>query len=157
MVGTTQRFCTFIGRRHAQPFAEWESISYASVASALQRSLDEGAVQLWSNNEAIQMKLSELGWAGGMSAPADSDFVALVDSNMGYNKVDAVIERALAYQVDWSTSAGEAAIATLQVTYRHTLPVPDHTCDARPQYGATYDDMMARCYFNFVRILCASR
>ena len=128
------------------------NLSYTSVASALQRSLDEGAVQLWSNNEAIQMKLSELGWAGGMSAPADSDFVALVDSNMGYNKVDAVIERALAYQVDWSTSAGEAAIATLQITYRHMLPVPDHTCDALPQYGATYDDMMARCYFNFVRI-----
>lgn len=48
--------------------------------------------------------------------------------------------------------AGEAAIATLTVTYTHTIDAEDPGCDQTPRYGNSYDDMIARCYFNFTRL-----
>ena len=75
----------------------------------------------------------------------------MVDSNVGFNKVDAVIERSLSYAVDWP-AAGAAPTATLTLTYTHPLSVTDPGCDQTPRYGGSYVDLIDRCYFNYVRV-----
>ncbi|MFN8442901.1 MAG: DUF4012 domain-containing protein [Caldilineaceae bacterium] len=126
--------------------------STTAIATAFYQAMQERALQIWSREPAIENALADLGWDGSVKPPKGEDFLALVDANMGYNKVDAVMERALTYQVQWKDGVGQPAVATVLITYRHQLSVPGHLCDARPQYGDQYDDMMARCYFDFVRL-----
>lgn len=120
------------------------------VVEAGLRALDERSIQIWVQEERSAEALATLGWDGALRAPSGGDFVALVDSNLGFNKVDMVIERALEHSVTWSSA--ERAAATTTVTYRHALEVPDHTCDLTPRYGDTYDEQSARCYYNYVRL-----
>ncbi|MCL6482540.1 MAG: hypothetical protein K6U02_12550, partial [Firmicutes bacterium] len=89
---------------------------------------------------------AELGWDGALKPEPGADYVALVDSNMGYNKVDAVLERSMRYQVTWPDGPDAPALATLAVTYRHPLKVEGHVCDPSSNYGLVYTDMIERCY-----------
>jgi hypothetical protein len=135
-------------------FARLQSgdFDYTGMARALHSALDERAIQIWSANPTIAAKLAELHWDGGLHPTPQADFLALVDTNMGYNKVDAIMQRSLAYQVDWPAGPEKPAQATVVVTYYHPLQLANYDCDPRPHYGLTYDDMMARCYFDYVRL-----
>lgn len=123
-----------------------------AVAHALHRSIEERAIQYWRSDLQLQANLTSLGWDGGLRVPPNQDFLALVDSNFGYNKVDAVLQRSLYYQLQWESDPSGRGVATVLLTYRHPLEVENAVCDARPEYGDDYDDMMARCYFDFVRL-----
>lgn len=120
-----------------------------AVAQAAVTVLDTGALQVWLAEPGANQTLAELGWAGEIAAPPGRDFLAVVDTNMGYNKVDAVLSRGVDYAVTWENGQ---AIATADLHYRHPTPVPGHVCDPEPRYGENYADMTERCYFNYVRI-----
>jgi hypothetical protein len=70
---------------------------------------------------------------------------------MGYNKVDAVVERALRYTVAWPQD-NQPALATATITYTHPLTVTDEICTPTPRYDVTYEDLTERCYFNYIRL-----
>ena len=144
----------FIPQMAAAAFARLQGGSFDSMrmAHAVQTALDERALQIWSTQPSITAELAGLGWDGGLHPDPSRDFLALVDTNMGYNKADAVVERALTYQLEWPAGPGTPAVATATVTYQHALTTPAADCDPRPHYGTNYDAMMARCYFNYVRL-----
>jgi hypothetical protein len=121
------------------------------LLAALGRALETRAIQVWSAEAATSQTLAALGWDGGLHGVAGQDFLALVDSNLGYNKADAAITRALHYTVEWPGDQPQG-VATARISYRHWLPVPDPECLPLPRYGLVYDDMIARCYFNFMRL-----
>lgn len=122
------------------------------LAAAVQAAFQDRSLQLWVADEDAGRVLAEAGWDGGLHPAPGADFLAVVDTNMGYNKVDAAMERALAYTVDWPAGAGAPALATLTLTYTHPIRADDPGCDPTPRYGATYADLMARCYFDYVRV-----
>ncbi|RIK45058.1 MAG: hypothetical protein DCC57_16950 [Chloroflexi bacterium] len=65
-----------------------------ALADAAEASLAERAVQVWMVDEDAAERLAALGWDGGLHPLPGADYVALVDTNMGYNKVNAVLKRA---------------------------------------------------------------
>lgn len=129
---------------------------YGALLAAAQQAMDARSIQGWVDNPQVQSVLSAAHWDGGLQPAAGADFLAVVDTNMGYNKVDAAIERSLAYSVTWpqASEAGvdSRALATVTITYTHPVTTPDPGCDPAPRYGTTYADMIARCYFNYVRV-----
>jgi hypothetical protein len=111
--------------------------------------LREKHVLLYFEDEALQSTLSGLGLDGALK-PGDGDFLMLVDSNLGFNKVDALIERQIDYAVDLSDLFQPQA--SLQVTYQHTWEG-----DADCEHGAfvrelDYRDLQHRCYWNYFRV-----
>ncbi len=92
------------------------TLTVCTWCAPLQTALDERALQIWSTQPTIAAELAGLGWDGGLHPSSSLDFLALVDTNMGYNKVDAVVERALTYQLQWPTGPGTPALATTTVT-----------------------------------------
>jgi len=144
----------FIPQMAAAAFARLQNGSFdrLRMAHALQSALDERALQIWSAQPAITAELAGLGWDGGLHPLPTHDFLALIDTNMGYNKTDAVVARAITYQLQWPDGPGTPALATATVTYQHSLATPTLDCDPRPHYGTSYNDMMARCFFNYVRL-----
>ncbi len=125
---------------------------FLKLANALYTALDERAIQIWVEEPILAAELARMDWDGGLRPPSQGDFLALVDTNMGYNKVDAVVRRKVQYTVTWPTTAGESPLAQAMITYEHPLAVPGHQCDNTPRYGSGYDDMLRRCYFNYVRL-----
>ena len=92
--------------------------------------------------------LAEQGWDGALR-PAASDYLLVVDTNMGFNKVNGLVQGSIDYQV--LINADGTAEATL--TVRHVNPsVGEAACDHRPHYGADYEEMMNRCYWDYLRV-----
>lgn len=149
--GARKEFIPLLARS-ARERVESGNVDFFKLLAAVQTATSERAIQLWLDDPAAQAQLVELGWDGGLHPANGADFLALVDTNMGYNKVDAVVERALDYTVTWPDGAGQPAQATVTITYTHPLSVTDEVCEATPRYGAAYEDMVERCYFNFVRL-----
>lgn len=126
--------------------------SFLTLISAGTRALEERSVQIWMDNTQANTQFGQLGWNGALHTVAGADYLGLVDTNVGFNKVNAVVARELDYKLTWPNGAGKAAQAVVTITYTHPITQPDPGCDPTPRYGENYDDMIARCYFNYVRL-----
>lgn len=123
------------------------------LATAVLESLDARSLQMVVEDDAVAPVFAAQWWDGSLQpGPDGSDFVALVDTNMGFNKADAAVTRTLAYTLTLPSAAGEPALAEISVTYTHPITTPDPGCDQTPRYGSRYDDMVARCYFVYPRL-----
>lgn len=122
------------------------------MVGAVQNALNSRALQMWLAHPAVAQELARLGWDGGLKPPTSGDFLALVDTNFGYNKADAVLQRTLQYQVEWPQGPTQPAVATVAITYRHPYERPGYVCDQTPHYEDTYEEMMVRCYYDYVRV-----
>jgi hypothetical protein len=127
-------------------------LNYVGLVQAATTALDTRAIQLWFADSKIQEQLESLYWDGGIHPAPDADFLAVVDTNMGYNKVDAVLHRSVHYKVEWPNGVNQPALATVTLQYTHPLTVTDQRCEPVPYYEMTYADMTERCYFDFVRV-----
>jgi hypothetical protein len=126
--------------------------SFLTLISAGTRALEERSVQIWMDNAQTNTQFAQLGWNGALHTEAGADYLALVDTNVGFNKVNAVVTREIDYTLTWPNGADKAAQAVVTITYTHPITQPDPGCDPTPRYGENYDDMIARCYFNYVRL-----
>ena len=111
--------------------------------------LREKHVLLYFEDETLQSTLSGLGMDGALRS-GDGDFLMLVDSNLGFNKVDALIERNIEYALDLTDFAQPRA--SLLVTYQHTWEG-----EADCEHGAfvrelDYRDLQHRCYWDYFRV-----
>ncbi|MCX6044030.1 MAG: DUF4012 domain-containing protein [Chloroflexi bacterium] len=127
-------------------------VDYISLVQATQMALNERAIQIWVDEPATTEQLAKLDWDGALKPQPGADFLALVDMNMGYNKVNAVIKRSLSYTVTWPADATQPALATVAISYTNPITQTDSVCEAKPYYGEDYDDMIQRCYFDYVRL-----
>lgn len=123
-----------------------------ALAAGVHASLDVRGLQVWLEDAEAAAHLAARGWDGGLRAEETPDFVALVDTNMGYNKVDAVLQRSLDYTITWPDGPDAPAQATVRATYHHPLQVANPICEASSIYGDSYTDMIERCYFDYVRL-----
>jgi hypothetical protein len=126
--------------------------SFFSLISAGTRALDERNVQIWMDNPQANTQFGQLGWNGALHTEVGADYLGLVDTNVGFNKVNAVVTREVDYKLTWPNGQTKAAQAVVTVTYTHPITQADPGCDSTPRYGKSYDDMIARCYFNYVRL-----
>ena len=95
--------------------------------------------------------MSARNWDGALRIPSlPSDSLLVVDSNVGFNKVDPNVDRAIHYQVD--LTARDRPMARLTLTYHNRSRRPVGACIQESRYGDTYADMMERCYWDYVRV-----
>jgi hypothetical protein len=111
--------------------------------------LDRGQLLVYLDEPDAQAALVAGGWDGSVN-PGSSDYLYLVDSNVGFNKVDSIVQRSLNYQVDLSDL--NHPTGRVNVTYQHT-GIGDQDCKQEISYGSgTYQDMQQRCYLDYWRI-----
>lgn len=111
--------------------------------------LDQGQLLVYLNNPTAQAALEVAGWDMVVN-PVNSDYLYLVDSNVGFNKVDSVIERSVSYEVDLTNLS--KPVGEVTVTYHHQ-GTGEIACKQEISYGnGTYQDMQQRCYLDYWRI-----
>ena len=120
-----------------------------NLAKTILGLLDQGQLLIYFNDATAQAALQVGGWDGGIN-PGNHDYLFMVDSNVGFNKVDTIIQRSLAYQVDLSDPDHPMGEVTLSYTHTGSGSV---ACKQEITYGdGSYLDMQRRCYLDYWRI-----
>jgi hypothetical protein len=122
-----------------------------AMARALLAMLDGRHLQIAVDDPTLSELLAARGWDGALRPREGNDFLAVVDSNVGFNKANAAVKQEIAYQVD---PVSDGIEATLTLTYTHTakaLPA-NEPCDRTPHYGPSYEDLIRRCYWDYLRV-----
>jgi hypothetical protein len=121
-----------------------------ALGRALLAMLEGRHLQVAVDDPALARVLAGQGWDGALRPPAESDFLAVVDSNVGFNKANAAVQQQIDYRVE---PAGDGLMATLTLTYTHTAPAgSEPICDRTPRYGDSYDALIQRCYWEYLRV-----
>lgn len=126
-----------------------ESQNFIELLTIIYTNIKEGHILLYFTNPQVQEILIKTDLDNSVKA-SNGDFLMLVDSNIGFNKVDAVIERSIEYDVDLSDP--QYPIALVHINYKHLIQT-NVTCVHEPMYGKTYADMWERCYWDYWRII----
>ncbi len=120
---------------------------WATLAQISLRLLEEKHVLIYLEQPEAAALLAEQGWDGALRA-GTGDYLMVVDTNMGYNKANARVHQEIIYEVDLRPSPPQA---TLTLIYTHTSTA-DYPCISETRYDPTYEQMMDRCYWDYVRI-----
>lgn len=123
--------------------------SVFALVKQLDAGIREGHLLIYFNSAQLEQTLTRLGLDGAVH-PDSGDYLMLVDSNIGFNKTDAVIERELSYSLDFSQPGTPRA--QLRVHYHHPVQ-KDVPCKHEASYGTgTYENMIERCYWDYWRV-----
>ncbi len=93
--------------------------------------------------------VARYGWDAAMR-PGDGDYLRITETNVGFNKANAKVERRITYRVDLRDPT--TAVATLEIEYTHTSRAHLARCYHIAHYGLRYEDMQDRCYWNYLRV-----
>ncbi len=122
---------------------------WRGLAAALIQGLDERHLLLYFHDPAAMALLAERGWENSLRPPA-GDFLLTTDTNIGFNKTNALVEVSLSYDVDLTDLSAPAA--ALVVTHKNnaSADVPCVQFDTRPALK-DYLYPMNRCYWTYLR------
>jgi hypothetical protein len=120
---------------------------------AAMAALDEKHVLVYLREPGAAALVSELGWDGAVRDDP-GDYLLVVDTNLGFNKANALVTRELLYVVDLSDPA--LPQASLTVRHHHPATPREASCRHEPRYDETYAQMMERCYWDYLRVYVPS-
>lgn len=119
------------------------------LAQAIGSSLRERHLLIYVESKDEQAILRQLDWDGALRT-CSGDYLMVVDSNVGFNKVNPNIEQTL--DVETVVDKGGAATVRLSLSYRHRIEHPTPACIHASRYGDSYADLLERCYWDHLRI-----
>jgi len=134
-------------------FENREPEDLVKLAKFLNEAIQRGHLLVFINDLEVQDFLYQVGYDGAVR-PGEGDFLMLVDSNLGFSKVDQYIDRSLTYMVNLTDP--DNPLAEIQLRYEHTFPGNDPCLQGlsrdnkNPNYMSYY---FSRCYWNYWRVL----
>lgn len=93
--------------------------TWTELAPVLLELLDEKHILLQFDHEEAAAFLERMSWDGAVRIPENSDFLMAVDTNMGYNKSNAIMKLDMQYRADLSdplAPAGNLAITQVNLS-----------------------------------------
>lgn len=106
-------------------------------------------LSIYVRDPAAAAVLHEVKWDGRLRNRTGQDLLMVVDTNVGYNKVNIYVDNTIRYQVNLSTQQ-----ANLTVHYQHNGADPGIACYQGTPYttGVTYIGRADTCYWNYLRV-----
>ena len=126
------------------------SVNLPVLATSLQQAMAEKHILVYVDDPVWTQFLNKENWTGSLVTTA-SDYLMIVDANVGFNKASAVVERELIYQVALDEEGG--AQAHINLFYQHPAPRIADSCSHEPRYDPVYEQNMSRCYWNYMRVI----
>lgn len=96
-----------------------QSLNWAQkkrLFSKMEQHLNERDIMIYFKDVNLQNKINKLGWSGEIKKDKNSDFLMMVDANLGARKSDAVMDRKFEYVVDFRQ---KKPVANLKIIYTH--------------------------------------
>lgn len=128
---------------------QWEALS-----SVLLRVLNERHLLLQLDNPTITSSiLARHNWDGAIH-PEDGDFLMVVDTNVGFNKTNAVVEEILVYDVDLTQPFSPTSSLTV-VHKNRSVGVASCKHWGKVRAIGEKDYPITDCYWNYLRVYTA--
>ncbi len=109
--------------------------------------LDEKHLLLYFADSQAQSLLQTNSWDGALRT-ANGDFLMVVDSNVGFNKINPIIDETLDYSVTLDDSGAQAK---LRIKYKNNSPATGDSCVQAVRH-TTYEEMQRGCYWDYLRV-----
>jgi hypothetical protein len=123
---------------------------WRSLAVVLVQALDERHLLLQFDDPVVESLLTRRNWDNAVR-PFDGDFLMTTDSNIGFNKTNALVEIGLSYDVDLTDlSAPTASLVITHVNNSNTGVQCLHFDEGQAPEDYYYP--MNRCYWNYLRV-----
>ncbi|MFN8596410.1 MAG: DUF4012 domain-containing protein [Anaerolineae bacterium] len=90
----------------------------------------------------------------GALIDAPGDYLMIVDANLGFNKVNAVVREAITHTVH--INADDAVTSELQISYTNGAADTHQPCKHQPpdySLSTTYDQLTQDCYWDYRRVV----
>jgi hypothetical protein len=123
------------------------------LARTLGEAVAQRHFQVYVREPAAQRVITEVGWDGRQDNTSGHDYLLVVDANMGFNKVNASLERSLDYQLALGENGG--GLATLTIEYDHLSEPSGQSCRPFAAVYSTdiqYTDLIDDCFWNYIRV-----
>lgn len=135
-----------------------DSENWKSLSQVMIQLLDEKHILLQFNDPEMITLLAKRGWDGAVVAKANSDFLMVVDSNVGFNKTNALMQTEIDYAVNLENP--NRPTGNLMVTFTNDSrlsPKSSAECiqaggDIREIPLAQRDYLMNDCYWTYLRV-----
>jgi len=143
----------FIGELSGSIMTKVKTSSAASLLTlgrATIRALDTRHISIQLDDPTITKVLTRRGWDGAVRGTS-GDYLFVVNSNIGFNKVNAAVKTSLDYRVNLSNPSSPTA--SLRITHQNPSTDKQAQCRHAPDYGSgQYADLIARCYWDYLRL-----
>jgi hypothetical protein len=153
--GSSESPKAFIGPLAAAILSKLEVAHTTEEMVALLRrvsqALDEHHLLIYDETPDVAEVLARRGWDGSVR-PGAQDFLMVVDTNMGYNKVNTNIQQEIIYNIDVSKPSMPEAHLTVRSTNHADGPpecIPWHIA----VHSTTYENSANDCHWSYVRAL----
>lgn len=146
----------FMGQLAAAIRTKLESadVNVTLLAQNMVAALQTKDLQIYLHDPAAALILHQLNWDGRLPQDPTTDFLLVVDSNMGYFKSNIVVDRQLSYQVNIAQDG--TVQARLTATYQHTGENNGQDCvqgaDYNLETAVSYQNLVNKCYWNYLRV-----
>lgn len=129
-----------------------ESLDMATFGQRFSTAVERRDIQFFMLDTDVAEALSDAGWDGQLSSVAGQDYLMIVETNLGFNKANAAVDRDVSYKVKLDED-GQAS-ARLKIDYEHTSNANAQECEHGTVYSADtkYEDLIADCYWNYLRV-----
>ena len=120
------------------------------LASGLHDTLQNRDMLVFFDDQSLQSVMGSLGWDGRVRQDS-MDYLYVVDSNVGWSKVDRNVERDISYVVD--LTRGPQPRVNLTLGYVNHSGPGSPGCE--PQWlnrGNDYSQLKNACYWNYFRV-----
>ncbi len=123
---------------------------WPQLAQGILKSLEERQLMVYTPAEADALK--RMLWDGSFH-PTSGDYLMVVDSNVGFNKVNPLVHETMDYQVTLQTDGTARSI--VNVNYAHQGKQPGIVCQQFKKFdkNITYEQLRQSCYYDYLRLV----
>lgn len=125
-------------------------VQLEELSTMLFKSMDERHLLIQLDSPTMTSLLEKYHWDGAV-LPGTGDFLMVVDSNVGFNKTNAVVESDISYDVDLTKPSSPTA--SLTVFHKNNAPAITfckHWNKVRAKGEKDYP--ITDCYWNYLRV-----
>lgn len=144
-------FMTSLGKALLQKILTEEPGNWPVLGETLLQAMNEHHVLLKLDNQDVDPVLAGRQWNGALQSNS-GDFLMVVDSNVGFNKTNAVVQTSLAYDVNLTDL--ENPVGELLVSHANHArsDVPCIQWSGSGQITGEEEYPIDRCYWDYMRI-----
>jgi len=136
-----------LGRIESDP----GSVYWVQTAKGIYQALEGHHLLIVVDDADASNALAQAGWDGAIRG-SDGDYLMVIDANLGFGKVNALIDEKMDYLV--TLHADGTASADLSLMYTHRGQRENVHCQHLAPYtdDTTYAALMHRCYYDYLRM-----
>jgi hypothetical protein len=127
-----------------------DGLAWEPLARAMISALDQRQILLQFDDPDLTALVARHAWDGAVRA-VEGDFLMSVDTNLGYNKTNALVEKKLAYDLDLSDLENPTGSLVVFHQNRAVAPLPCVQWGAETPAAEKWY-AINRCYYNYLRV-----